>query len=228
MLGPYLLGPNDENQGVYTGDARELALAIPNESVDLVFTDPVYQNIEDYRWLAETAARVLKPDSACLAWCSNVKQYEVKAIMDEHLHFVLPLQYVVIGKVFRLMYYHTFVWTTPCLWFEKGRALPSRWIADTCTSTNATAKDNGHQWHKNPEAYLNWLGAFCPPGGIVADFFTGGGTVPAVCKMLGRQWLAFEIDPHTADLARERVRNTQPPLFVPEPQQAMLELAGVK
>ena len=23
-LGPYLLGPNDENQGIYTGDAREL------------------------------------------------------------------------------------------------------------------------------------------------------------------------------------------------------------
>ena len=66
-LGPYLLGPNDVNQGIYTGDARELARAIPDESVDLIFTDPVYQNIDDYRWLAETAARVLKPDSACLA-----------------------------------------------------------------------------------------------------------------------------------------------------------------
>jgi predicted methyltransferase len=68
-LGPYLLGPNDENQGIYTGDARELARAIPDESVDLIFTDPVYQNLDDYRWLAETAARVLKPDSACLVFC---------------------------------------------------------------------------------------------------------------------------------------------------------------
>jgi len=37
--------------------------------------------------------------------------------------------------------------------------------------------------------------------------------------MLGRNYIAFEIDPATADLARERVRNTQPPLFVPEPEQ---------
>ena len=54
MLGPYLLGPNDENQGIYTGDARELAEAIPDESVDLIFTDPVYDRIDDYRWLAES------------------------------------------------------------------------------------------------------------------------------------------------------------------------------
>jgi len=66
-LGPYKLGPFDtENWGIYTGDARILSEAIPDESVDLTFTDPVYDRIDDYRWLAETAARVLKPDRACL------------------------------------------------------------------------------------------------------------------------------------------------------------------
>ena len=43
--------------------------------------------------------------------------------------------------------------------------------------------------------------------------------------MLGRRYLAFEIDPDTAEMARERVRMTQPPLFVPEPQQLELEMA---
>jgi DNA modification methylase len=48
-LGPYKLGFNsDENVGIYTGDARELSRAIPDESVDLIFTDPVYDRIEDY------------------------------------------------------------------------------------------------------------------------------------------------------------------------------------
>ena len=42
-LGPYLLGPNNTPEnGIYTGDAWELARAIPDESVDLIFTDPVY------------------------------------------------------------------------------------------------------------------------------------------------------------------------------------------
>ena len=68
-LGPYILGPTDDpNQGIYTGDARELAKAIPNESIDLIFTDPVYDRIDDYRWLAECGARVLKPNSACFVF----------------------------------------------------------------------------------------------------------------------------------------------------------------
>ena len=68
-------------------------------------------------------------------------------------------------------------------------------------------------------SYVRALG-----GTIVFDPFTGGGTVPAVCKMLGRRYLAFEIDPEVAQRARDRVRDTQPPLFVPEPEQMGLAL----
>lgn len=81
---------------------------------------------------------------------------------------------------------------------------------------------NGFKWNKNPEAMLSWLNGFCPVNGICLDFFVGFGTVPAVCKMLGRNYLAFEIDPATADAARERVLLTQPPLFVPQPEQMEL------
>jgi hypothetical protein len=42
--------------------------------------------------------------------------------------------------------------------------------------------------------------------------------------MLDRRYLAFEIDPETADIARQRVRETQPPLFTPEPQQEEMNL----
>ena len=54
MIGPY------ELDRIITGDARELAKAIPDESVDLIFTDPPYPRefLPLYGWLAETAARV--------------------------------------------------------------------------------------------------------------------------------------------------------------------------
>lgn len=51
---------------IMVGDARKLSAAIPDESVDLVFTDPVYDRIDDYKWLAREAKRVLKPNSAAL------------------------------------------------------------------------------------------------------------------------------------------------------------------
>ena len=67
--------------------------------------------------------------------------------------------------------------------------------------------------------------AFTLPAAVVYDPFTGGGTVPAVCKMLGRNYVASEIDPDTAERARQRVPLTQPPLFVLQPEQLTLEIA---
>jgi len=42
-LSPYLLGPNSTPEnGIYAGDAKELAKLIPDESIDLILTDPPY------------------------------------------------------------------------------------------------------------------------------------------------------------------------------------------
>lgn len=71
---------------------------------------------------------------------------------------------------------------------------------------------NGSNWGKPLGVAIRYIETFCMPSGITVDFFGGSGTVPAVCKMLNRNYLAFEIDPDTADLARQRVANTQPPL----------------
>jgi len=60
---------------------------------------------------------------------------------------------------------------------------------------------------------------------VVFDPYCGSAPVAVAAKYLGRNYIAFEIDEQTADNARERVRNTQPPLFVLEPEQMELELA---
>jgi DNA modification methylase len=81
-----------------------------------------------------------------------------------------------------------------------------------------------HEWGKHIDLVARWTNALSETDALVFDPFTGGGTVPAVCKMLGRNYVAFEIDPTTAERARERVLLTQPPLFVVEPEQLELDL----
>ena len=120
-LGPYLLGPNDENQGIYTGDARELALVIPDESVDLIFTDPVYQNIEDYRWLAETAARVLRDGGSVLTYLAHIHLASILAVMTEHLDYrwLLVEKKISTGTlIWSLRLYSHYI---PLLWLSKGK-----------------------------------------------------------------------------------------------------------
>jgi len=63
-----------------------------------------------------------------------------------------------------------------------------------------------------------------PFDGLIVDLFLGSGTTTAAAKQLGYHSFGFEIDPEVAERARERVRDTQPPLFVVEPEQTELEL----
>lgn len=203
-LGPY------ELDRIYTGDARELAKDLPDESVDLIFTDPVYQNIDDYRWLAETAARVLKPHKSVLAFCAHAKEILVgSAMLSSELVPGPVLEHIVTASVGRLFSHSLQCNVIPCLWFSKG--LPdSEW---QYLEVQAPIKGKrGHKWGKAVSMIAYRIEKFTNSGDIILDPFCGGGTVPAVCKMLDRRYLAFEICPDTADLARQRVANTQPPL----------------
>jgi len=223
QLGPYLLGPNETPEnGIYTGDAKLLSKAIPDNSVDLIFTDPIYDRIDDYRWLAETAARVLKIDSACLAFCGIGYLPETLAAMyTERLSYRWRL---LIRPVYAKEFHGRLcVMTQECLWYEKGRSRLRQTLFDYNYSTHKGFHDvNGANWGKGLDTLLRYVAAFTDGDTIVLDPFTGGGTVPAVCKMLGRRYLAFEILPDVAETARERVRMTQMPLFVLEHEQMTL------
>jgi len=220
------LGPYELNQ-IYTGDARQLAKAIPDESVDLIFTDPVYQNVADYEWLAETAARVLRANTNLLCYCAHTNLPEILAALSQHLTYRWILIQRKLGPQSRMWDYHVFGTYIPLLWFSKDKGFPVRWIRDT-VSISPHGEAVNHAWTKNYEGVSHWLARFTEVGAIVVDPFCGGGAILGSCKQLRRQYLGFEIDPNTTEIARRRVAQTQPPLFVEQPEQlTMREVLGL-
>lgn len=217
------LGPYELNT-IVPGDARELAKAIPDESVDLIFTDPIYDRIDDYRWLAETAARVLRPDGALLCWSNgkwhkqNTDWLEAGGMVYRWTFAVVtmdrsaPLNGRIIAKANRV------VWMDISASSKLKDYIPDGY-ATYSGASHSPIPVNRHKWHKSPRWTVFAIRAF---PGLVFDCFAGSGTVPAVCKMLQRDYLAFEIDPATAEMARERVANTQPPLPIVMPVQEAL------
>ena len=210
--------PIEFRDQIVTGDARELAAAIPDRSIDLIFTDPVYENTQDYAWLAETAARVLKPDRSLLAWTSIKQQYIVKPIMDDYLKWLWTFQYTKIAKTYKMHLYSTFSWWTPCLWYFTGsnpKFSNHKWTIDSVVeqmSAIATAKappKGTYKWYKSAEAYERWLLAFTQPGDVIFDPFAGSGSLEVVCKQHGRHYVAFEILPDVATMARKRLDATE-------------------
>jgi hypothetical protein len=117
---------------------------------------------------------------------------------------------------------------TMCLWYEKGRFNPLAPVGDSTTlppiRERRFLQASGASWDKHPKIVSRYVQGFCLNGGSILDCYTGMGTIPAWAKILGRNYIAFEIDPTTAELARQRVANTQPPLFVVEPEQERMAL----
>lgn len=224
-LGPYLLGPNDKNQGIYTGDARELAEAVPDKSTSLILCDPVYDDFEFYRFVAETGARILKPGGNCVVQFAHYYLPQTLKAMSEHLeYFWLDSERV--GVNARLWSKRIFINWKPYLWMWKpsdnGRL--GGWVRDSFWSPPSK---QFHEWGDGLESMLTFL-PLTVDNDPVVDFCTGGASVPGACKVANCRWLAFEIDPETAERARERVRMTQPPLFVPEPEQLEMGLTTDK
>lgn len=196
---------------IITGDARELAKRIPDESVDLIFTDPVYQNIDDYRWLAETASRILVEGGSVLVYLAHYWLDKVLAAMTPHLQYRWLLVEKKISSGALIWSYRLYSHYIPLLWLSKGKpkGKPSR--IDFLWSLPKGAEVN-HPWSKNRCRIEYWLRRFSEINDIILEPFCGGGAVVAACKTTNRFYLAFETDPNVADLARQRVANTQPPL----------------
>jgi len=218
--------PEEYKNQIVTGDARELARRIPDESVDLIFTDPVYDRIEDYEWLAEMAYRMLRMGGSLLCFLWSDFMRNVLNVFHENgliQRGILSLHYL--NRVIDTRNKVGINKWTPCVWFSRGDVKSIRSL--DLISCKAFAKQYGdgksnHPWSKPPEFIAYYIEAVSRSDNVIFDPFVGGGTVPEVCKILGRNYIAFEIEPETAELARERVLNTQTPLFVMKPEQLEL------
>jgi hypothetical protein len=204
---------------IVTGDARVLAERLPDESVDLIFTDPVYSERPLYDWLGQVARRVLKPTGAVLCWSNgkwhheNTNWLEATGLTYRYdfgcviMTGMAPMNGKIISKINRLV------------WMDgDGSSKMIGYLADGFSSFQWSQINSEWHWTKNPRFMAAALNAFASAGSVVFDPFAGEGGIVAVSKAQGRSFVAFEIDPATAERARERVANTQAmhPVFLEE------------
>jgi site-specific DNA-methyltransferase (adenine-specific) len=216
--------PLEYRNQIVTGDARELAKRIPDESIDLVFTDPPYlrEYLPLYGWLAEEAARALKPGGFCMAYAGTYWKAEVIRSMSRNLDYFWD--FIAFGEGPGSM-----VWQRRVIsrhksifcWTKAGEnPLPRCNVLSIWVGSGMDKRY--HVWGQDESTARYYMDCFSAPGAVVWEPFAGGGTTPAVCKILGRDFVAFEIDPDAAQVARDRVAATQIPWFV-ESEQFILD-----
>lgn len=204
--------PADWLNRIVTGDARQLAADLPDESVALCLCDPVYQNTDDYRWLARECERILVPGGNLVVQCGNVHRYACEVAMRESaLSFVDLIAEVYPYALCQLFPTRVMVGWKPWLWFSRGKR-GGEWAMNRLAVGGKQHREESkdlHPWGDSEQFAAGVIGKLAGPASVVWDPFTGSGTVPAVCKRLGVPFVAFEIDADSAEAARDRVNGTR-------------------
>jgi hypothetical protein len=224
-LGPFELGPNKSlTNGIYWGDFFKQVHHIPHKSVKLMLCDPVYNRPSDYWRLARMATYLLAEGGNVIAQTGHIYRFENEhAMVDggEGLDHRPLLTEVFTGGFGTLWMHRALRSSTPYIWLSKG-SIKDRGFPKTAFFGS---KDKElHAWADGTRSFIYLIETFTKEGDIVLDPFTGSGTVAAACIMTNRRYLCFEIDPDTLRIARKRVSQTQPPLFVP--QYSQLAMVG--
>lgn len=220
-IGPFVPGVSSElENGVYCGDSKELVARIPDRTISLIFTDPVYDRIADFKWLAEQANRVLKPGGHLLTFYGlGFAEDTFRALREGGRKVSWPLVVHQPGQTQRV---NTKMFSTyyGCLWCGGG-SMPYAGVADVQTSYPQQIKGGKSgpkewRWRKNPFAIAKLIAAFSAPGDLVLDPFAGFCSVAEACIMTGRRYLAFELDQEKVEWSREQLAEVQPAMIAPD------------
>lgn len=191
---------------LHVGDFREKASVIADASVDLVFTDPPYdrESIPLYEAAAKEAARILKPGGSMISYCGHLLIPEVLPLMMAHLkYFWMGAHVHDGGPMSRMTQFGIIAGFKPLLWFVKDkRAERQNFLCDTVL---AKQEKDSHPWQQDVAVAEHFIQGLTSEGGMVVDFFAGGGTTIIAAQKLNRLWQAFEIDEKAVVAIKDRM-----------------------
>ena len=187
----------------------ELHKHVPENSVDIILTDPPYKpdTLSCYRDLAEFAVHALKPNGILLAMAGTSHLPDVMNYLcnTENLKYHWTLNYLMPGSSLRFHTRAVRMGWKPVIWLVKGKSDGTDRF-DVITAPALSAQDTRfHEWGQNEGGFKLLLELFAFPGQVVCDPFLGGGTTGVVAKQLGCKIIGADIEKECLDISRLRI-----------------------
>jgi len=188
------------------GDFKELIKEIPDNSIDLVLTDPPYAEefLESWTILAEECARVLKPGRFMITLSGQMFLPDVIQALSKHLEYYWCAWLVFKHQDNRI--WKRKVWNSgkPILIFRKpGPRYDHGWLHDLVRDSGPEKDLDSMQ--QSVESARTLIEIFTKPGEVVLDPVAGTGTTLEAAILAGRNALGFEKDSETFLKARRRL-----------------------
>lgn len=211
---------------ILCADARVILPSLPNESIDLILTDPPYGDNASYGLrrvkiagnehpllaleVLYDAYRLLKRNTAAYMFCGMRHLPFVRAFFAQYTRY--RLRDVVIWDKATMGVGYGFRKQYECiLALEKGR--PSYRNSGMLNLLSyRRVKAHSHP-HAKPLPLIKALIAHSTDqGGLVLDPFLGSGTTALAAQQLGRKYIGIEVNPVYCRIAASRLRQPILPL----------------
>jgi len=180
-------------------------LDLPEDSADLIFTDPPYpaKYLPCWAALSELAAKALKPGRLLIAYSGQSHLPAVMEALGRHLEYVWLGMLSLPGAHNRVMQRHIWNRCKALLFYARPPFVPGAWFEDTYTSE---AREKGHhEWEQSIGAAQYYINTLTQPGDLVVDPFLGSGTTALAALQTGRRFVGCDIDGKALATARERL-----------------------
>ncbi|MDD3942289.1 MAG: DNA methyltransferase [Sphaerochaetaceae bacterium] len=199
-----------ELNDIYNMDCNEGLQALASESVDIIFTDPPYLAAmyeQAYGILAEHGPRVLRPGGWLITYAPQYHLPKIMQILGSSLEYYWTVAQLNQSNANSVVYarYVMAMWKPILIYAKPPIERPPKAFCDLVAGKRMKAH---HPWEQSIHEALHLLSRFAGPGCVVCDPFTGSGTVPLAAKLLGLNYIGFEIEPATYNGALERLQQT--------------------
>lgn len=196
----------DDAIKIWHGDFYELCKDIPDESVDLVLTDPPYpiEFIHVWAQLGEVAARVLKPSGFLATYTGHIYLDKVIIDLSKYLDYYWIMSLYHTGPTARAHARNMIAEHKPILIYQKPPFKKQDTYVGDVVRTDKMDKKY-HEWGQGELPVEILMNHFSKPNDLILEPFLGGGTTAAVAKRLSRRCIGIDNDLDAVNTTKSRL-----------------------
>lgn len=203
------------------GDARELLKTLPNTCVDAVITDPPwgvfkddpYDDFKVFLDVRDELHRVMKPNSWLVFFFSIPRLFELQPYLERFSYrWLIPYLFFGYGTGSRTALGTEATYGLIVV-FAKGKPKVVAQRKDVIVADELpVVRERVREPQFKPTFVVSaLLTTFTSEGDLVLDPFAGYGSIPLVCELFNRRWVAFDVDPLKFRVAERIIKERRVP-----------------